>query len=217
MLRIDLHSHSTESPDGGITADQYRRLLDGGRLDQIAITDHNSINLAIQLSNELGSSVIVGEEINTTQGELVGLFLKKAVAAGLSALATAKAIRRQGGLVYVPHPFETVRNGLSVGALDEIANYVDIMEVHNGRAVFQNRSKLARTWAQRHHVVMAASSDAHTLRGLGHTYTKAKEPLTATNVKTALGHGQLIANWPPLTSLLAPKFNRLRKRLGQTK
>src|SRR4051812_4619386 len=112
MFKIDLHTHSVESKDGGISFEQYAHALSTNRLDVIAITDHDTIDFATHAQTELGDRIIVGEEIMSTGGEIVGLYLKEAVKAGLSPLETVKQIREQGGLVYVPHPFETVRKGL---------------------------------------------------------------------------------------------------------
>ena len=211
MLKIDLHTHSSASPDGGITADQYRSLVDSDRFAQIAITDHNRVDLALALRKELGNVIIVGEEIMTTGGEIVGLFLKKLVEPQQSPLATVLAIKKQGGLVYIPHPFEHIRHGLSVATLDSVAKHVDIVEVRNGRRLRQNHGDQAVIWAQRHHKPQAASSDAHGLRGVGFTYTSVAEPLTPENFAKILVKGKVVFAWPPLRSLLYPKLNRLRK------
>src|SRR5580765_8441960 len=97
MFRVDLHTHSVASPDGGISADQYAHALSTGLLDVIAITDHNQIDFALNLKD-------------------------------------------QGGLVYIPHPFETVRKGLHPATLEELIDYVDVVEICNGRVLLQNRS-----------------------------------------------------------------------------
>src|SRR5580658_33632 len=104
MLKIDLHTHSVASPDGGIMADKYRECLELGKLDYIAITDHNSIDFALNLRTEFERKIIVGEEILTSEGEIIGLFLSELVPPNLSPIETIELIKRQGGLVYVPHP-----------------------------------------------------------------------------------------------------------------
>jgi predicted metal-dependent phosphoesterase TrpH len=214
MSKIDLHTHSGASPDGSLTAAHYRRMLDGG-LDCVAITDHNTTDFARDLQKELGERIIVGEEITTTEGEVIGLFLRRTVPGGLSLAEAVQAIKQQHGLVYVPHPFETVRSGVSVAALDTIADDVDILEVHNGRALFQNRSSDAAAWAEEHDVATAASSDAHGWHGWGRTYsTVAHLPTRATLVNlldTAKHHRRA----PGIRGVLYPKFNRLRNRRGR--
>lgn len=213
MLKIDLHTHSIASRDGGIKPEQYVRVLDDGILDYIAITDHDRIDMATQLQKQLGEQIIVGEEVTTADGEVIGLFLKKLVKPGLSALDTAKAIKAQGGLVYIPHPFETVRKGLSKSALDELSKLVDIVEVYNGRAVFQNRGPQAMTWARNHRRAGAASSDAHGLKGVGATYSVVPAKPTAKNLTEMLDLGRRVTAKPPFSTLLYPKINRLKKRI----
>lgn len=213
MYRIDLHTHSEASPDGGITLDQYAQTLSTGALDVIAITDHNTIDFATYAREKLGDRIIVGEEIMTTMGEIIGLYLKTGIRPGLSPLETVKQIKEQGGLVYVPHPFENIRKGLHPGVLEELIDYLDIIEVCNGRAFLQNRSAQTVIWAKLNQVVGAASSDAHGVRGLGKTYTHVKElPKEGDLVKT-LSHGTPITDRPGLRTLLYPKYHKLRRKL----
>lgn len=211
MYKIDLHTHSTESPDGGIAFDQYVRALDHRTLDFIAVTDHNSIKMAQELQQNLGKKIIVGEEIMTQRGEVIGLFLTTKVEPNQSVLDTVKAIKEQGGVVYLPHPFETVRKGISEADLLTIADYVDIVEVYNGRAFVQNRGPQATTWARVNEKAYAASSDAHGHKGLGTAFTNISDEPTAKNVTELIRLGHCSMQRPPLRTLLYPKTNRLRK------
>lgn len=213
MLRIDLHTHSTDSPDGGISRLQYQRALHSGMLDVVAVTDHNSIYFAKLLQKEFGNRVIVGEEIMTTGGEIIGLYLEEAVPKGLSPLDTVQRIKQQEGLVYIPHPFETVRSGISMQDLDAIASYVDILEIYNGRAVFQNKSKQAVVWARMHRVAGAASSDAHGYRGLGKAYSVIAHEPTKDTLLSLLGSGSPNIGRPSVRALLYPKYHRLRRKI----
>lgn len=217
MYKVDLHTHSTASPDGGITAEQYQQLLADNVLDCIAITDHNTIGLALHLHKQLGNTIIVGEEIDTRQGEIIGLFLKEAVPAGLDLADAIAAIKVQGGLVYLPHPFETVRKGISKHNLDPVAGFVDIVEVYNGRAVAQNKGPEATVWARLQQKPGAASSDAHGVKGVGTAFTTLSEPPTAKNLLKLLPTAHLTMKRPPIHSLLYPKLHRLRRRLKRGK
>ncbi len=215
MFKIDLHTHSSASPDGGLTQAHYDKVFSSGLLDCCAITDHNRIDNAVALQRALGPSrIIIGEEIMTTVGEIIGLFLERPVLAGQTPLETAKAIKAQNGVVYIPHPFETVRKGLPKKALDEIASLVDIVEVHNGRAWLQNRGAQAAAWAKLHHKLRAASSDAHGYRGLGSGITVLTEIPTRQNFKKLLSKAHLQTRPPHLRSLLYPKLHRLSRKLG---
>lgn len=210
--RADFHTHSVASPDGGLRLEHYRRMLQSGKLDFIAITDHNTTDMARQIQVELGDRIIVGEEITTQQGEIIGLYLHETIPPLLTALETVEAIRGQGGIVYIPHPFETVRKGLSLETLQGIAKQVDVIETHNGRAVFQNVTPKALAWAEEHGTPGAASSDAHGFSGWGRTYTILARTPTRDNLPKLLGKAQFVRTFPGLHGMLYPKINRLQKR-----
>lgn len=211
MYKVDLHTHSIASRDGGITPAQYRQVIEDGLLDFVAITDHNKVDQAIELRQVLGDAIIVGEEINAYEGEIIGLFLKERVPRDMSALETVQAIKKQGGLVYIPHPFETVRRGIPKDTIEQIMDHVDIIEVFNGRAVFQNKGPEAATVARLNDKPGAASSDAHGVKGLSTTYSQIKHRPTVDNLAEQLQTAHLTMNRPPLKTLLYPKANRIRK------
>ncbi len=213
MYKIDLHTHSSLSPDGGLTLEQYEAALEKGTLDCIAITDHNQVNFALAMQARHGDKIIVGEEIMTTQGELVGLYLKELVPSGLSAAQTIAIIKAQGGIVYVPHPFESVRKGVHPEVLDALLEQIDLIEVCNGRAFLQDRSAQAVLYAKLNYLLPAASSDAHGPKGLGKTYTGLKAIPTRETMLELAKSAVLITDRPKLTALLYPKYNKLKKKL----
>lgn len=215
MYKIDLHTHSIASHDGGLSIAHYKKALDDELLNTIAVTDHNRIDYAILVQQELGKSIIIGEEIMTTQGEVIGLYLKHPIQPGLSLAATVAAIKEQGGIVYVPHPFESVRKGLKPDDLESIKGLIDLIEVCNGRAFTQNRSSKAVVWAKLNNVKGFASSDAHGFKGLGTTYTQVNDPLTKANLAEQMQKAVLITDRPGLATLLYPKYHKLRKKLGR--
>ena len=213
MLKLDLHTHSAASKDGGISPAQYAKILNKKVLDFVAVTDHNTIEVAQKLNKQFGQRIIVGEEIMTKQGEIIGLFLTSLIKPGQSAQATVEKIKGQGGLVYIPHPFETIRKGLSEATLNSIAEHIDIIEVHNARAVLQNKGSQAVMWGTLNNKVKVAASDAHGYKALGHTFTLINEPPTALNLVNLLTKSQLVTKRPPLHTLLYPKLNRLKKKV----
>jgi predicted metal-dependent phosphoesterase TrpH len=157
----------------------------------------------------------VGEEITTAKGEIVGLYLSEAVEPGMSLADTINAIHKQGGLVYLPHPFETVRKGVKLEDIEPLAGQIDIVETANGRAVFQNQSEQAQTWAEGHALPGAASSDAHGWFGWGRTYSEIQKVPTTDNLAKQLQSAQYKNGSPGWRGILYPKFNRLRK-IGRT-
>lgn len=215
--KVDLHTHSIASPDGSLGSGHFQKAFDDRMVDYIAITDHNRIDYALLMRQEFGDRIIVGEEIMTDRGEIIGLFLTEPIAPELSLAATVAKIKEQNGLVYIPHPFETVRHGLHPADLEDIEGLVDIIEVCNGRTFAQNRAAQAVVWAKLNNTAGAASSDAHGFKGLGKTYTRISEAPTRANLVEQLLAGTPITDRPGLRALLYPKYNRLRKRLGGKK
>lgn len=211
-IKVDFHTHSQISPDGALSALNYRRALERGVLDCIAVTDHNDITMAKQLKKAFGDHIIIGEEITTNQGEIIGLFLKEVVKPHMSAKETVKAIHDQGGLVYIPHPFETVRSGINIDVLDTISSGVDVLEVHNGRAIFQDKSKAALEWATKNNVPGAAASDSHGPAGWGKTYTVLSDIPTRETLLELLGDAVFKRGFPGVRGISYPKYNRLRKK-----
>jgi hypothetical protein len=143
-------------------------------LTHLAITDHERIDeaqRALELSVE-GLTIIVGEEVRTRDGDLIGLFLERAVKPGLSAAETAAAIREQGGLVGLPHPFDAFRSSGgshtegAVGRLEELAGLVDYVETHNARA-YRDANPRAEGFAVSHGLPGVAASDAHSVMEVG--------------------------------------------------
>lgn len=171
---VDLHTHSRASFDS--LADP-RAMIERARrlgLTHLAITDHERIDEA-QCARDLsveGLVVIVGEEVRTRDGDLIGLFLEHAVPPGLSAAETAAAIRAQGGLVGLPHPFDAFRSSGgnrtegSVDRLEELAGLVDYVETHNARA-YRDANPRAEGFAVSHGLPGVAASDAHSVMEVG--------------------------------------------------
>jgi predicted metal-dependent phosphoesterase TrpH len=207
---VDLHCHSSSSFDSlSKPADLVRNAARFG-LTHLAITDHERIDGA-QRARDLAPSdvaVIVGEEVRTTGGDLLGLFLERRVAPGMSAHETAAAIHEQGGLVGLPHPFDRFRaSGGEVGAL---ADAVDFVEVHNARAVGRANERAA-LYAKEHGLPGVASSDAHSLMEVGVAYTvlprgfsTAAELLALLgDVEMVMGRGSyLVRAWTPIAKIV---------------
>lgn len=212
MYNVDLHTHSQASPDGGISLAQYKRMLASGVLDAVAITDHNSVDFALVAQQQLGDQIIIGEEIMTSEGEIIGLFLQKRVAPDMTPEQTVQAIKDQGGIVYIPHPFETLRKGISQQTLDRIARNVDMVEVYNGRAMQPRHRAQAVAWAQDNNCVGAASSDAHGAAGWGKAYTTVKLRPTPGSITKEFRNALLVCKDVGMIGRLYPTFHRLKSK-----
>ena len=176
MLRVDLHMHTRFSHDSGAPPGSIVEQCVKTGLNCIAVTDHNTIRGALEVQSKASFQVIVGEEVKSAAGDIIGLFLKEEVLKGLSPLTTVKAIKEQGGLVMIPHPFDRLRpSSLKLEALQEILPYVDIMEAFNAHNLLMRYNERATAFAHEHHLVAAAVSDAHTPLELGRTYMEMQD------------------------------------------
>lgn len=210
MYRLDLHTHSIISQDGGIKSEQYRQLLtDSSRY--IAITDHNKVELALDLQKELGDRIIVGEEIMTREGEIIGLFLSKLVPKKLSAEETIQIIKDQNGLVYIPHPLEITRRGLAMPTLERVVESIDILEVFNARTLEPWLAPKVAEFLSRHNLILAASSDAHSVSGFGTAYSEIESVPKRDNLLQLLKAARLEKGFPPFFSRFAPGVNKFKK------
>lgn len=211
--KIELHTHSIISQDGGISRDQYANLLGKGILDIIAITDHNETKLALEMAQKFGEKIIVGEEISTREGDLIGLFLQKTIQRNLTAIETTKLIHEQGGLVYIPHPFETDRKGLQIDALRTIISDIDIVEVFNARGKGRGKPNQALAFAQKNNKTMAAASDSHCYQGMGSSYGIISDVPTNKTLVNLLAKGELHKKFAPAFTYLCPAINKIKHKL----
>jgi predicted metal-dependent phosphoesterase TrpH len=135
------------------------------------VTDHNAFGgalEAVELAGASGLTVIPGEEIKTDgQGEVIGLFLTEPVAPGGSFKETVAAIRAQGGLVYLPHPFDRLHSIPDPATLQRHLETIDVFEVYNARLLFEAYNEEALRFASKYNLTMGAGSDAHVLQGVG--------------------------------------------------
>lgn len=172
-MRIDGHSHTMWSGDASTTPDELIAAIPGSGIDVLCLTDHNSIDGALRLRDELGIPVIVGEEFKTSAGELIGLFLTERIPFGLKPHEAVTAIRDQGGLVYVPHPFDELRHCMKPDALQGLARDggLDIVEIMNAKTSLQSVNRRAAEFAAEHGLAGAGGSDAHVPAALGAAWT----------------------------------------------
>jgi predicted metal-dependent phosphoesterase TrpH len=137
----------------------------------IAIADHGTAEGGLEMQKIAPFKVIVAEEILTTEGEIMGMFLKETIPSGITPQEAIKRIREQGGLVNIPHPFETIRgSALKDKIIEQIAKDIDLMEVLNSRSPFPANSNKAREFAAKHGIPGSAGSDAHSIYEIGNAH-----------------------------------------------
>jgi predicted metal-dependent phosphoesterase TrpH len=172
LIEVDLHMHTDHSGDCATPVEVLLQTARDRGLGAIAITDHNEVSGALEAAEIAASmddlKVIVAEEVKTAeQGEVIGLFLKEKIPKGLSMEETIAAIREQGGLVYVPHPFDRFHSVPDYEHLLDIVEEVDLLEVFNPRVALTSFNEEAVRFAGKYRIIPAAGSDSHVAQGLG--------------------------------------------------
>ena len=197
MMKIDLHVHTYYSEDcltsfeAIIKACRHRGL-------SVAITDHNRIEGALALREIAPFPVIVGEEIDTSEGEIIGLFLEEGIPRDLTPEETIARIREQGGLVYIPHPLaRDVPKALGKENLEALIEDVDILEGFNARILCQADNLAAREIAQQHGIPVAGGSDAHFAREIGRAGVELDSFATPQDLLESLPKGHVFGRRTP--------------------
>jgi predicted metal-dependent phosphoesterase TrpH len=171
-VRVDCHLHTALSGDAVTTIDQLTERVEQERLDVVCITDHNVTAAAVAAAErDIGARVIVGEEIRTREGDLIGLFLTERIPYVLPLPEVIRLIRAQGGLIYLPHPFDPGRSSLGPAAEQLCAaGFADVIEVFNAKVADQVVNQQAAQLAARHGLPGGVGSDAHDPEGIGAAY-----------------------------------------------
>ena len=172
LIEVDLHMHTDHSPDCATPVEVLLETARDRGLGAIAITDHNEVSGAHEarrIAEQMGDlEVIVAEEVKTAgQGEVIGLFIEEKIPRGMTMAQTIAAIREQGGLVYVPHPFDRFHSVPDYEHLLEIVEEIDILEVFNPRVALTAFNEEAERFARKYRIVPGAGSDSHVAQGLG--------------------------------------------------
>ena len=170
FILADLHMHTDHSHDCAVPVADLLDYAEAQGLGAIAITDHNvfaGAQEAVQLARGRGLVIIPGEEIKTQKGEVIGLFLAEKIERGLPMADTIAAIREQGGVVYLPHPFDRLHTIPDAPTLHRHLPEIDVFEVYNARLLFEGFNDEALRYARKYNLTMGAGSDAHVLQGVG--------------------------------------------------
>jgi predicted metal-dependent phosphoesterase TrpH len=188
-LRIDLHAHTSYSPDSILKPSELIERARAAGLDRIAVTDHNSMDGAYEARALAPDLIILGEEIDCAEGtDLIGLFMHEPIPAGLSVEETARRIRKQGGIVYAPHPFAYLRN--AADHAERVMAVADVVEVFNGRAFLPRWNRNALAVARAAKLPTAAGSDSHFGHEIGGAWTELPAFSTRTQFRQALVHAR---------------------------
>jgi predicted metal-dependent phosphoesterase TrpH/glycosyltransferase involved in cell wall biosynthesis len=207
-VNADLHIHSNFSDD---CATSVENILETAReigLGAIAIADHNEIEGAFLAKELCGGDpfVIVAEEVRTAEGEVIGLFLDKAIPRGLSFDETLSLIKEQGGLVYVPHPFDGMRTTPTYRMMVDNLHRIDVIEIYNAKVALSSYNLAAERFAAKYNLVAGAGSDAHVPQALGTAVIRMPRFKDPRSFMAALWEADIIAKRKSLLYLQSLKL-----------
>ena len=214
---VDLHCHTRASFDSLARPRDVARAASERGITHLAITDHDRIEGALEAraTAPSGLTILVGEEIKTTSGDLIAVFLDHAVPSGMSPVETIAAVREQGGLVGIPHPFDSLRNSMAKGeSLAALAPLIDWIEIHNSRLIGSGNQSAA-DFAVAHGLAGVAVSDSHSVLEVGVSYTVLEgDPSTPAGLLAALPAVDIVTSRASylvrLVTPVATIFNRAR-------
>jgi len=217
MWKVDLHVHTKFSKDSLAEPEEMIAAAKAAGMDKIAITEHNNIAGALAAKEIDPDFVIVGEEVMTTDGEIIAYFVTEEVPAGLPPEEALARLRAQGAFVAAAHPFDARRKGhWSRTALERIAPWLDAVEGFNARCFSVRANRLAVQFAAEHGLLLVAGSDAHTAAeiGRGAMLLPEFEP-TAAGLRAALREGRAVGAVSPPWVVLASRYAKWRGRFGR--
>ena len=206
-VRVDCHLHTVRSGDAVTTLEQLAERVERTGLDVVCITDHHAVDAALDaIRLDLGVRVVVGEEIRTPLGELIGLFLSERIPYVLPLPEVVGRIRAQGGVVYAPHPFDPIREGVREAALTRLceAGDLDVIEAFNAKIEDDEHNQAAQRVAERFGIPVAAGSDAHDPPGVGAAWVEMPDFDGPAEFVEALAAGRLVGEHRPHARRFAP-------------
>jgi glycosyltransferase involved in cell wall biosynthesis len=214
LIDVDLHMHTDHSGDCATPVEHLLATAREQGLGAIAVTDHNEVSGAYeaqQKADEFGVKIIIGEEVKTaSQGEVIGLFIKEKIPRGLTLEETVAEIKRQGGLVYVPHPFDRMHAVPDYEHLLKILDDVDAIEVYNPRVAIGSFNEEAERFAAKYQIVRGAGSDSHVAAGLGSVRIRMRDFDGPEEFLESLRHAEIATKSGTLLYVQALKFLETR-------
>ena len=214
LIEVDLHMHTDHSHDCATPVEVLLASARDAGLGAIAVTDHNEISGALEAhakGEQAGVKVIVGEEVKTAdEGEVIGLFIEEKIPRGLSLGETIGRIREQGGIVYVPHPFDRMHSVPDYEHLLRVLDEVDAIEIFNSRVAIGAFNDEAARFAAKYRIPAGAGSDAHVPQGLGSARIRMRDFDGPDEFLQSLRDGEILTRPSSLLYVQALKFLQTR-------
>ena len=192
-MKADLHIHTGYSPDCVTPLENIIARCNERGINCVGITDHNTIAGALDMKRVAPFKVVIGEEIDTKQGEVIGYYISEEIPRGLTAVETVMRIKEQGGVVCIPHPFDSFRfSAIRRDTLEALVPHIDVIEVFNSRLLLRRHAARADEFARMHGLLASAGSDAHTAYEVGNAYVEMPDFNDRSQFLDSLAQGTIV-------------------------
>ena len=218
LIDVDLHMHTDHSHDCATPVEVLLATAREQGLGAIAVTDHNEVSGALEARTQANRSdphppvkVIVGEEVKTAgEGEVIGLFIEERIPRGMTLAETVAEIKGQGGIVYVPHPFDRMHAVPDYEHLLPVLDEVDVIEVFNPRVAIGAFNEEAARFAAKYRIPAGAGSDSHVAQGLGSARVRMRDFEGPQEFLQSLRDAEIVTRPTSLLYVQALKFLETR-------
>jgi predicted metal-dependent phosphoesterase TrpH len=213
MLKVEFHCHTNASKDSLTRPEDLIKAARKKGIDRLIITDHNSTAGALTAQKLAAELVIVGEEIMTTQGEILASFVKEEIPAYLSPKDTIRLLKEQGAFISISHPFDELREGgWAEGDLLEILPDIDAIEVYNSRCMLPRFNRKAREFAAKHNLAGTVGSDAHAAFEVGRSVLLMDQFSGPEEMRNVIRRGIPQVKWSPWWFHLTSRYASMVKK-----
>ncbi len=212
-ISLEFHCHTHASKDSLTRPADLVSVARRKGIDRVVITDHNSIAGALEAKSIDPELIIVGEEIMTTQGEILAAFVQEEIPANLSPQETIKRLKEQGAFISVSHPFDELRKGgWKENDLLEILPFVDAVEVYNSRCMFPRFNRRAGLFAQKHNIAGTVGSDAHAAFELGRSLLLLDQFTGPDEMRQVIRGAGFKVKWSPWWVHFVSRYASIKKK-----
>ena len=214
MIKVCFHIHSNYSKDSFLSLEKIAEIAKKNKIDLVILADHNNLAPERKIEKIKEVKIILGEEIKTKDGEIIGIFLKEKIEKNLSLKETIKKIKEQNGLVVVPHPFDFFRkNRIKKDAFEKNLEEIDIIEIFNSRTIFDLANRKSKEFAEKHNKAMIVGCDAHSQFEIKNALIEIEEFKDQFDFLEKLKKAKFYFKKTPIFIHLFAPFNKIFKKI----
>lgn len=213
-LRVDFHCHTVWSSDSFNSTSKILRFLKQNILERLVITDHNTLEGALKLKEKDPEHIIVGEEIQTSQGEVLAAFVTQEIPKGLPPYVVIDRLRAQGAFISLSHPYDIQRSPWQEKTLKDMVKLVDAIEVFNARVYRAEYNEQALAFAKAYGLAGTVGTDAHLASELGGSWLELPDFSSAEELRQVISIGIPNTHLSPVALHMGSGFASLLNKAG---